>query len=264
MNTCTLIREDLARIIIPYKDIDTTVYLLRTPQGMVLFDTASSDEDMEQYLRPAVEELNWSLDDLRYIFISHNHRDHARGLGWVTKTAQEAMVVSRCPKIYEDYPGRGICPEDGDSLLDVLRVVTIPGHTADSAALLDTRDGTLITGDCLQLFGIFGSGLWGANITLPAEHFQAIEKVRAMDVKTILCAHEYHPLGRVISGRSVAAALDACVEPLMWIRQLIVNHPELDDEQIVARYHEDVYLPTVPPKVAAAMRRALEEGAIAR
>lgn len=263
MKNWTMLQDDLVQIVIPYKDIDTTVYVLKSKDGLVLFDTAASDEDLQTYLFPVMEEIGWNMEDLRYIFISHNHRDHALGLGCVTEAAPRAVVVSRCPKINEAYAGRVLMPEDGTMLLDVFRVVTIPGHTADSAALLDTRTQTLITGDCLQLFGIYGSGLWGANITLPVEHLQAIEKVRGLSVKTILCAHEYHPLGRVISERSVGIALDACAEPLMWIKQLILNHPELDDDQIVARYHQGVYLPTVPAKVVAAIRNALKEGRMA-
>ena len=50
------IREDVLQIIIPYKDIDTTVYVLRSPEGLILFDTAGSDADMDEYLLPLMEE----------------------------------------------------------------------------------------------------------------------------------------------------------------------------------------------------------------
>ena len=262
MKNCCWIQNDILRIVIPYKDIDTTVYVLRCEQGLVLFDTAACDEDLETYLYPVMEELGLNTRELRYVFISHNHRDHARGLGSVLAAATDAVVLSRCPNLKEQYGDRVLCPEDGMELLDAFRVVTIPGHTADSMALLDVRTNTLITGDCLQMFGIYGSGLWGANITLPAEHLRAIEKVRALQAETILCAHDYHPCGRAVSGKEqVDKALDACVEPLMRLRQLILDCPELDDEGICARYHQGVHLPTVPPKVVAALRK-LQEGAI--
>ena len=257
------IREDILRIIIPYKDIDTTVYVLRSPEGLVLFDTASSDEDMETYLLPLMQELELSVQDLRYIFISHNHRDHARGLGCMTKAAPQAVVVSGNPDLKEAYGDRVLVPEDGMLLLNRFQVVTIPGHTADSAALLDTQINTLITGDCLQMFGIYGSGQWGANISFPAEHLRAIEKVRRLQVESLLCAHIYHPFERDIQGQEcVERALDACVEPLMRIRQLIFAYPELDDEGIRTKYHQGEYLPTVSDRVVAALRRALQEGSI--
>ena len=257
------IRENILQVVIPYKDIDTTVYLLQSPQGLILFDTAAGDEDLQTYLFPVLEETGLSMQDLRYIFISHNHRDHARGVGIAMAAAPQAVVLSRCPNLKSQYGDRVRCPEDGLILLERFWVVTIPGHTADSAALLDTHTDTLITGDCLQLFGIYGSGLWGANITLPTEHLRAIEKVRALRLQSVLCAHDYHPYGRDIRGRElVDKALDACVEPLMRLRRLIMEHPELDDESVCTCYGQGEHLPTVGPKVAAALRSALREGAI--
>ena len=257
------IREDILRIIIPYKDIDTTVYVLRSPEGLVLFDTAGSDADMEEYLLPLMQELELPMRDLRYIFISHNHRDHAGGLGRMTAAAPQAKIVSGNPDLKAQYGARVLVPEDGMTLLNRFRVLTIPGHTADSAALLDTETNTLITGDCLQMFGIYGSGQWGANITFPTEHLRAIEKIRRLQVESLLCAHIYHPFERDIQGQEyVDRALDACVEPLMRIRHLISAHPELDDEGIRTKYHQGEYLPTVSERVVAALRRALQEGSI--
>ena len=46
---------DILRIKIPYKDIYTSVFLIRTPQGDVIFDTAATDEDVENYILPAIK-----------------------------------------------------------------------------------------------------------------------------------------------------------------------------------------------------------------
>lgn len=47
---------DILRIKIPYKDIYTSVFLIRTPQGDVIFDTAATDEDVEKYILPIIKE----------------------------------------------------------------------------------------------------------------------------------------------------------------------------------------------------------------
>ena len=65
----------------------------------------------------------------------------------MTKAAPQAVVVSGNPDLKEAYGDRVLVPEDGMLLLNRFQVVTIPGHTADSAALLDTQINTLITGD---------------------------------------------------------------------------------------------------------------------
>ena len=181
----------------------------------------------------------------------------------MTEVAPQAVIISRSAALKEQYGQRVLVPEDGMPLMNRFRVVAIPGHTDDSAALLDTETHTLITGDCLQMFGIYGSGQWGANITFPTEHLRAIEKIRRLQVESLLCAHIYHPFERDIQGQEyVDRALDACVEPLMRIRHLISAHPELDDEGIRTKYHQGECLPTVSDRVVAALRRALQEGSI--
>ena len=72
--------EHIHRITLPYKDIFTTVYTVKTDKGVLLFDAASYDTDLEQYIQPMLDELNITAEDLKYVFISHNHGDHSGGL----------------------------------------------------------------------------------------------------------------------------------------------------------------------------------------
>ena len=257
--------ENIVRLTIPYKDIFTTVYVVKSPQGIILFDTADNDRDVDEDIVPLLEQLGVGAEELKYIFISHNHRDHAGGLERVLHHFPHACVLTRSDGLREKHPGAIFCaPEDGETLLGGLfRVVTIPGHTADSMALLDIRTKTLITGDCLQLYGIFGSTDWACAIYLPTEHLQAVEKVRGMDVKCILTAHDYHPFGFCYRGReAVTGALDICVAPLLQIRDLIRENPQLDDAAIRLKFNELDKRPTVNTRVVAAMRKAMDEGGI--
>lgn len=256
----TTINADIARLVLPYKDIFTSVFLIRTKEGVVLFDTASSAADVENHILPWLEELGITEKMVRYLFISHNHRDHAGGLLQITAAFPEAMIVSGNPDIKDAYWDSVLSPADGEKLLGVLQVVHIPGHTADSVALLDTRTGTLLTGDCLQFSGIFGSGEWGANITLPAEHGKALKRVAKLPVKTMVFAHEYHPVGQQVSGKeNIAAALRACVAPLQQLAQIIREEPTGSDEAVRTRYEADQTLPRISLRVVAAMRTALKQ-----
>ena len=255
MNTLTSINNHIARLTLPYQDIYTTVYIIKTDEGTLLFDAASFDNDVPQYIAPALEELG--VTDLKYIFISHNHRDHAGALAPLTELFPAASIVSRCPKLKEKFAHHPvIVPEDGDRLLDVLQVVTIPGHTQDAAAILDTRTNTLISGDCLQLYGIFGSGKWAANITLIPEHLAALDKLRSMKIDRILTAHDYHPFGYSYDdSATIASALDACVAPLKKVKELIAQNPLATDEEIADLYNCPA-LPTLGAHVVTAVRTA--------
>lgn len=251
------INEHIYRVKSPYHDIYTTTYLIKTENGNVLFDAASYPEDVSQYIAPAMSDAG--IDRLDYIFISHNHLDHAGALEELMKRFPKAQILSRCPKLKEKFSAYSVtAPNDGDTVCDVLQVVTIPGHTQDAAALLDTRTSTMICGDCLQLFGIFGSGKWAANITLIPEHLEALEKLRAMPIEKVYTAHDYHPLGFVYTGREqIHAALDACIAPLVRVKELIAQHPEDTDEQI-ADWYNSPDLPVLGAHVVTAVRRYRE------
>ena len=145
---------------------------------------------------------------------------------------------------------------DGDSVLDCLEVVTIPGHTADSAGILDKRTKTLISGDSMQLYGIYGSGNWACNINYPKEHFESLEKLSGMDIEKICTAHDYHPCGQIFNGKEeIAKALKSCKEPLCNILLLIKENPCLSDEEIAGIYNKEKTLPTLGAHVVTALRK---------
>lgn len=253
------INEYVTRQTLSYKDIFTTVYTVKTEEGYLLFDAASTDADIDGVILPALKALGITEENLKYVFISHKHRDHAGGLARLLTLFPNVTLISRSPILKEEHPGvKFLFPEDMEPICTSLRVVAIPGHTTDSAALYDERTKMLISGDSLQLYGIFGSGEWGSNITLPALHLAALEKLRGMDIESIYTAHDYHPYGYAYLGReAVENALDACARPLITIQKTIENRKHLSDAEIKAVYQGSVSIPTVSEKVIAAVRAEL-------
>lgn len=256
------INENIHRVTLPYKDIFTTVYTLNTPQGAILFDAGSFDSDLEAYILPLLEAAGISAGHLRFVFISHNHKDHSGGLSRLLEAFPEVRIVTHSVMLREKYGAeRCLCPEDGEQILDTFRMVSIPGHTADSAALLDIRTNTLITGDCLQQYGILGSGDWASNIPFPAVHRAALAKVRELEIDQVLTAHDYVPYGyRADSNESARQMLDACEAPLHRLAALILDNPALDDAQIREIFNDPHRPLSINVHVVAAMRAALEEG----
>ena len=243
---------------VPYKDIFVGIYVIRTEKGVVLFDTAANDADVDTQIVPALEQLGMVPT---HIFISHNHTDHAGGLARAAALWPEAVILTRSQQLQETY-ANAHRHEDGEILLDTLQVVTIPGHTSDCAALLDLRSHTLITGDCLQSYGIYGSGAWYGAITLTAAHYAAVRKVRTLPVEAIATAHDYHPVGMISVGKdAVDARLDSCIGALERIRGILETNPDLTDEQITALCN-DGRLPRVATRVITALRKAISEGSL--
>lgn len=257
----TKITEDIFRFDVPCQDIPVGVFVLKAPGGAVLFDTAATDADVDGYIIPALKQLG--VEELKYVFISHKHGDLADGLARLRQVYPETCIVSRSGALQEAYAGTPfLFPEDGDTVGDVFRVVTIPGHTLDAMALLDTRTNTLLSGNCLQLYGICGSGLWGTAIRYVRYHIEAIAKLREMDIDTIITAQAYHPYGTTHAGKeAVKNCLDACVEALKRISATIWEYPTLDDEAIAAKLNDGV-LPAVETQIVAAVRKGMAEGAV--
>ena len=245
----------ISRLVVPFRDIFTTIFTVETEEGVLIFDTGTYPEDMTDRLLPFLAEKNIALDSIRAVFISHSHGDHAGGLATLAPQVPNATIYTRSKKLAEEFPEQAKKPEDGDVILGVLRVVTIPGHSRDSMGLLDTRTKTLLSGDSLQLYGIYGSGAWGSNITLPVLHLQALEKLAALPIERIFAAHEYHPLGWCYEGEGVADALENCRKPLFAIRDLIRHDPARSDEEIAAEISRT--LPRLNPRVVAAVREEL-------
>jgi len=256
------INENIHKITIPYKDIFTTVCTVLTQNGAVLFDSASFDEDVDNYIIPMLDELEIGKDDLKYVFISHHHKDHSGALGELLKRFPEVTVLSRSPELKEQYPAYKVySPDDGGTFLEELKTVTIPGHTYDSMALLDTRTNTLLTGDSLQIYGIFGSQDWGSNIGFPVEYLEAIEKVRKLNVQTIYTAHDYHPFGTSACGnQAVMHLLDACIEPIERVRKLVKENLSKSDMDIRALYNQRKDVPPISTRVVGAVRDAVMKG----
>lgn len=260
MDNMQQINENIYRMTIPYKDIFTTVYIIKTDKGAVLFDTATTDEDCDNYIIPFIRKANVDNDDLKYIFISHNHRDHAGGIKRLLEEYPAACIVSKSEALKEMYNGHCfLMPEDGDVILDNLQIISIPGHTKDSCAIYDKKSKIMITGDCMQLYGIYGSGDWGCNISFYEEHKKALDKVKKMDISTIYTAHDYHPMGYTYNGKEeILKAIDYCIEPLEKIKELICEKTELDDAEIRELYNSSFNLPTVNLRVVTAIRNYIE------
>ena len=233
---------------------------MQTRRGWALFDLATTEEDVTERIIPFLKEAEVPEEKLRYVFLSHTHRDHAGGLDAFLQRFPNVGVICGNKNLKEEKNlKKYLYPSDGELFMDSLQVFHVPGHTADSIVVLDIRTKTLITGDSLQHYGIFGSGKWAANIGFAAEHLAAVEKIRALGAERITAAHDFHPYGDFAEGKeAVEKYLDACGEALARVKTLIEENPALSDEEIAEAFSDGGALPKMGPRVPAAVRKAME------
>lgn len=261
MNSFSEIAAGIFRLEVPFEGVYTTVFLLKTPEGCALFDTATYPEDADNYILPALQGLGVPADSIRYIVLSHSHGDHSGGLNRLLDFLPDACIVSRSEDLRAQYAGRSfLLPEDEQTLLGCLTVIAIPGHAPDCLGLLDARTRTFLTGDSLQMAGLYGRGDWGANITQIRDHFIAIDRLRTIDINTLVASHDYHPFGYIAHGsEEISRYLDECIAALRFIRDFIADCPELDDSAAAELYTRTTGLPTIGARVVRAVRAAVKE-----
>jgi len=253
------INQNIVRITMPYKDIFTTVYLIQTKEGILMFDAGSYPDDMDRFVIPALNELGFSTTDVIGIFISHNHLDHAGGLSRAEELFSNMKVYAGSDRCKEKLKsGEVIVLSDGDIFLSGLCAVSIPGHTPDAMGILDMSENILISGDALQVHGIFGSGFWGCNVSYPLLHLEALERLKNLKISTVLSAHDYSPFGYRADGEdNVYDFIDECAQGLYYVRDFILSHPGLDDEAAAESYNEKSGRPRVSPRIFKAVRAQL-------
>ena len=248
------ITPDIYKLTIPLCDVYTCVFLIRTPEGNILYDTATYPEDMDRYIFPMLRELGAP----HTVVLSHNHEDHAGGLARLLECYPEIQVCAGSEKL---RPHRIL--SDGERLLGSITAHTLPGHTKDSIALLDGRTGTLLTADGLQLYGLYGEGEWGTNIRFIPQHLEALKKLKALEINALFTSHDFHPLGdHALGCAGVEAYLNDCAQAIYQLADFVKNHISMDDQAIANAYREETHLPPLSPLVIAAYRRTIANGDI--
>ena len=200
------IDEGLYRVLIPYEDeITTTVYVVAGDSGVAVIDCATYPDDADNYISPALDKLGIALERVKYILLTHSHADHAGGAARLSELLPRATVASA----FSHGENGSITLSDGEMLLDRLQVVSLPGHTVDSIAFLDVETKTLLSGDCLQLYGV---GKYKKGVGHRDLYRGSIDRLRQMDIERIVAAHEYDPLGSLAEGKqAVRTYLEVCL-----------------------------------------------------
>ena len=197
--------EGLFRLLVPFEDLHTTVYVVKSGEGAAIIDTATYPSDVDTYILPALDALGIDRAEVRYLLLTHAHGDHAGGLERLRTWLPDATVGAS----FSIDALRFLPLAEGTCLLGRIRVVELAGHTKNSVGFFDTSTRTLLSGDCLQLGGV---GKYRDGISYPSLYRASVERLRGMEIERIVAAHEYDPLGSVAEGKAaVAVYLDTCL-----------------------------------------------------
>jgi glyoxylase-like metal-dependent hydrolase (beta-lactamase superfamily II) len=188
-------------------------FLVREDDGFTLVDTSLSGN------APAIMEAASAAGaPIARIALTHAHVDHIGSLDALHEALPEAEVIMGARELrlteqerrldpdepqakvrggwpaFETHPGRQVA--DGDEV-GSLRVVFTPGHTPGHLSYLDTRDGTLISGDAFQTKGgVAVSGKIRPLFPFPAlaswhrpTAVESARRLRALDPARLVVGH---------------------------------------------------------------------------
>ena len=188
-----------------------SVVLLENDDGWTLVDTGV--ESSAGRIRDAITALGSRPEDLKRIFLTHQHNDHTGGLPGLLEGTPHAEVGAS-PHEAEVVSGRrGFDPQnspvlrflarnaelppvpvtkvlrEGD-LVSGFRVIATPGHTPGHVSLLRDGDGLLLTADA---FGCLPRkirvGVRKALCVDPPEARRSAEKLLAEGFATVVMSH---------------------------------------------------------------------------
>ncbi len=187
---------------VPFEKIYTSIFLLKNQHGCMLVDGAASADDVKRYVIPALERLKAFPSA---VIRSHSHHDHSGGVDFLA-----AYFKAKIGLCEDGFPNDGryfkIC--DGDVLLERFEILNLRGHCDEGIAIYDRMTKTLLSFDCLQAEGLEG---YGVNINDREKYRLSVERLKKMDIESVIASHSFLPFGAQVNGRSeVCKLLSAC------------------------------------------------------
>lgn len=187
--------DGIYRLRVPFEGIYTCVFLIEAQAKRILVDCATTARDVEDVILPALEKLGYVPAQIDTLVLTHRHGDHAGGLDTLLHHAPQLEVVT-----------------DLRALAHGTLTYPMGGHTEDCIGVLDTRTGTLISGDGLQGAGVDKYPCYTQNKEMYKETIDRLQKDER--VQSILFSHAYEPWfsDRVTGRAQVLACLDDCLQ----------------------------------------------------
>ena len=218
------ITDHIFRLDIPFDHLYTSVFLILSDTPIIV-DSATTREDVSEYILPALERMGI---DKACLLVTHRHGDHNGG---------SPFLLSALPHLTQHTL------KDGASLGNITGIL-LGGHTEDSMGYYDNRSKALLCGDALQFYGV---GKYGCSIVNAAMYEQTLDRLDALELSSIFPSHNFVGGGAAAIGREeVARLLSSAREKWEEIRAFVLSFPTSTDPFEITRQWKEAK-PSLPP-----------------
>ena len=239
--------DGIKRLYVPFEGTNTSVFIVKSDSGYFLIDCATTSNDVAEIIIPAIKAEGIALCKIKYILLTHRHGDHAGGIYELARQLPKAKICASTLAASRMTNITVIGLEDEQTLDGVIAACSLPGHTDDSMGYVHLTTKTLISGDCVQQYGI---GKYGCGLESPSMYRSSLK--RLLDDKTIeniLPAHTYVPFGDEDFGREayeahIEGSLEYCELASEFISHCLADG--ITDASEIGRMFKETYSDMMP------------------
>lgn len=187
------------------RELTITPTLVQTERGLVLIDVGP--EGALEGLRTHLRSLEYDLEDVWLVVLTHHDGDHAGGLAALLDHTDAVVATHREEAPYvtgernpikgdgDRYPPVDVDLELADgvripTLAGPMEVVATPGHAPGHVSLHFPEDGLLLAGDALVADG--EEPLSGPKPEFTPEMdraLESLERLAALEIDHVVCYH---------------------------------------------------------------------------
>jgi len=118
---------------------DVGAWVLKTSDGLVLFDTLNTPDEAATIVVPGMRKLGLDPDQIKAVVLTHSHNDHSGGMSYFRSKGVRIMVSETDWGALGGVPNSESVVRDGQVLKlgdTSITFLLIPGHTAGTIAAI--------------------------------------------------------------------------------------------------------------------------------